>query len=47
MPRIWFDEDGTPMWECNDCGALVYLYDDLCRRCLREQMESEEAARYA
>lgn len=37
MRHIWFDEDGTPLWECNDCERLVFLWDDLCAKCQHDK----------
>lgn len=31
--QIWFDEDGTALWSCNDCNKLIPLWDELCPRC--------------
>ena len=31
--RRWFDEDGTPLWECNDCGVLITDDRELCGKC--------------
>ena len=34
MPRIWFNEDdGMPLHECNECGGLVPVWDELCQAC--------------
>jgi hypothetical protein len=35
MPQQWFDEDGTPLHECNDCGRLLPDDIELCGKCLR------------
>jgi hypothetical protein len=37
-PLIWFDEDGTPLWTCNDCDRLVYLWDELCSPCAAAEL---------
>jgi hypothetical protein len=36
------DEDGeTTLWECNDCGCLVPMYNGLCESCWRKQDDTE------
>lgn len=37
------DEDGeTTLWECNDCGRLIPVYNDLCVSCWREEDDRRE-----
>ncbi len=45
-PFTLLDDDGeTTLWECNDCGVLIPMYDDLCSRCCREEEERQAAER--
>jgi len=37
-----FEEDGTPLNRCNDCGVLVIQGDELCGHCYEEQRRAEE-----
>jgi hypothetical protein len=41
-PPTWLDDDGeTTLWQCNDCGRLVPMYDELCGSCFREELQRE------
>lgn len=44
MERTWLAEDGkTTFHECNECGALVPIYNELCMSCQREEDAQERA----
>jgi hypothetical protein len=46
MPQPFcFDEDGYPLEQCNECGLLVPLGNDLCGPCgAEEELEMRLAA---
>ncbi len=43
--RIWFDEDGTPLWSCKECATL--LWDELCPRHFAKETRELMEAQYA
>ncbi len=36
-PIFCFDEDGYPMEQCDDCGVLVPMGNELCGHCGAEE----------
>lgn len=45
---IVIDEDGEAvLHECNECGVLVFIENELCLHCYDEHIRNEQAAAYA
>ncbi len=36
-PLFCFDDDGLPLWQCNECGWLVPIWHELCGPCAHKE----------